>query len=534
MIAAFNSFKRWFSASEIMDRVRNVLCGLAFVAAAALSATPYTLSDVRSTCGIAAGEKIEARDIEIRCGLSFDQIKELFKSDSAAVTALVEVSKKLGFKEQAIKGFLETIKREQVPDEKLAETFATIARDYLSLVNERQAITTGGAEAQELLKQADAAIDAGQIGEAKAHLNKVIALREEQRKKREALREELDKADLEDAAVISRSAKASLTQLEYLTAAKLFEQAAGKVPAAHWQERGNYLLQAANALQTLGDQKGDNEALKQAITAYRRTLSEYIRTHVPLDWAMTQTNLGNALRTVGERESGTARLEEAVTAYRLALEEQTRERVPLDWAMTQSNLGKALRRLGERESGTARLEEAVTAYRLALEEQTRERVPLRCAVTQNNLGLALQRLGESGAAGLEEAVVAYRAALEEYTRERTPLDWAATQNDLGTALSRLGERESGTAKLEEAVTAYRLALEEQTRQRVPLDWAMTQANLGLALGIIGERKRSRDFLVEAKKAVELSEAVYIEVGQTQYANDCAKLRRQIDAVLAEM
>ena len=54
---------------------------------------------------------------------------------------------------------------------------------------------------------------------------------------------------------------------------------------------------------------------------------------------MTQNNLGNALRTLGERESGMARLEEAVAAYREALEECTRERVPLDWAMTQNNLG---------------------------------------------------------------------------------------------------------------------------------------------------------------------------------------------------
>ena len=42
--------------------------------------------------------------------------------------------------------------------------------------------------------------------------------------------------------------------------------------------------------------------------------------------------------------------------------------MPLDWAMTQMNLGSALSMLGERESGTGRLEEAVTAYHAALEE----------------------------------------------------------------------------------------------------------------------------------------------------------------------
>ena len=81
------------------------------------------------------------------------------------------------------------------------------------------------------------------------------------------------------------------------------------------------------------------------------------------------------MRSLGERESGTARLEEAVAAYREALQEWTRERVPLDWAMTQNNLGLALQRLGERESGTARLEAAVATYRDALTERTREAAP---------------------------------------------------------------------------------------------------------------------------------------------------------------
>ena len=52
--------------------------------------------------------------------------------------------------------------------------------------------------------------------------------------------------------------------------------------------------------------------------------------------------LGNALQTLGERESGTVRLEAAVDAHRATLQECTRERVPLDWAMTQNNLGNAL------------------------------------------------------------------------------------------------------------------------------------------------------------------------------------------------
>jgi hypothetical protein len=69
---------------------------------------------------------------------------------------------------------------------------------------------------------------------------------------------------------------------------------------------------------------------------------------------------------LGERESGTAHLTEAVAAYHAALEERTRDRVPLDWAMTQNNLGTALETLGERESGTAHLTEAAAAWEACL------------------------------------------------------------------------------------------------------------------------------------------------------------------------
>jgi tetratricopeptide (TPR) repeat protein len=86
------------------------------------------------------------------------------------------------------------------------------------------------------------------------------------------------------------------------------------------------------------------------------------RDRVPLDWAMTQNNLGTALRALGQRESETSQLKEAVAAYRAALEERRRDRVPLQWATTQNNLGNALQALGQRESGTARLQEAIRSW----------------------------------------------------------------------------------------------------------------------------------------------------------------------------
>ncbi|WP_416881550.1 tetratricopeptide repeat protein [Marivita sp.] len=294
-------------------------------------------------------------------------------------------------------------------------------------------------------------------------------------------------------------------------------------------ERGASFVWHGIGQQTLGERESGNTRLEEAVAAYRAALEEYTRERVPLDWAMTQNNLGGALRILGFRESGTARLEEALAAYRAALEEYTRERVPLDWAMTQNNLGLALFNLGERESGTARLEEAVKAYRAALEEYRLELSPRNWAVVQNNLGNALRALGEreSGTAWLEEAVAAFRAALEERTRERVPLDWAMTQNNLGNALQTLGGRESGTTRLEEAVAAYRAALEEYTRDRVPFQWAMTIENLGLVYEAFFDETGERARLEEAVALVRAAREVWDEAGASYYIE-------KSDWILADM
>jgi len=150
--------------------------------------------------------------------------------------------------------------------------------------------------------------------------------------------------------------------LRYVDAAEQFKQAAALVPPGHPDETADDLHRQADALYQQGQERGENAALKQSIEIWHLVLEQRPRDRVPLDWAMTQNNLGNVLLALGTRESGTARLEEAVAAYRAPLEERTRDRVPLDWAGTQNNLGIGLEALGEWESGTAHLEEAIAAW----------------------------------------------------------------------------------------------------------------------------------------------------------------------------
>jgi hypothetical protein len=70
------------------------------------------------------------------------------------------------------------------------------------------------------------------------------------------------------------------------------------VPVA---EGGSLRYALGLALTVIGEQSGDNTALEDAIVAHRESLKERPRDRVPLDWAMTQNNLGAALQTLGER-----------------------------------------------------------------------------------------------------------------------------------------------------------------------------------------------------------------------------------------
>jgi tetratricopeptide (TPR) repeat protein len=451
-----------------------------------------------------------------------DAMREVLREQSGAQVQVGKLSSTLQTTREAVIGFFRILEREDVPLERLPETLAEIAERHRVALRRLRVLDIDDPEVQSQVTEARDAVAVGAYDRADAlfaaaETAELQGLREAEALARGAI-EAADRRRRGVAAARSKRGEIALIEMDYLEAAGHFEMAAGLVPASDYDLRGNYLHAQANALYERGARMGDNGSLRSAVTIYRAALEEYARERVPLDWAMTQNNLGNALRTLGEREAGMARLEEAVAAYRAALEEYTRERVPLHWALTQNNLGNALRTLGEGEAGTARLEEAVAAYRAALEEGTRERVPLAWAMTQNNLGVALWTLGgrETGTAWLEEAVAAYRAALEERTRERVPLDWAATQNNLGVALWTLGEREAGTARLEEAVAAYRAALEEYTRERVPLDWAMTQNNLGTVLWALGQRGSDLGMLHAARAAMAAAREMYRAAGHDAY------------------
>lgn len=300
-------------------------------------------------------------------GLSAEQIQAIIEPLLAAnkdqAARIEKLSRQLGISEAAVSGFFGTLGEREVPPERWAEVLAQIAQHHLNLLNRLNPLPTDDATIRQKRLAAREAVASGDPQRAEVLLKECeqLDLDASQRATKDA------KARLRRATE-TRAARGELamTQTDYRAAAVHFGRAAELADGLEADRQNRFLHERAHALYMQGTERGDNAALGEAIDAWRDLLNRQPHDRVPLEWAMTQNNVGNALLRLGERESGTAKLVEAVTAYRKALTEYTRDRGPLDWALTKNNLGIALERLSERESGTAKLEEAVAAYREAL------------------------------------------------------------------------------------------------------------------------------------------------------------------------
>jgi tetratricopeptide (TPR) repeat protein len=147
----------------------------------------------------------------------------------------------------------------------------------------------------------------------------------------------------------SRGARGDVAMLRiaYREAADHYASAAhilGPDPTSSWR----WLRKQGAALERLGEEFGDNNALGSAIELYTRCLEIVHRDQATLDWAETKMALGNALTILGGRESATTSVEQAVAVYREALAALTEPTMRQRWAGAQNNLGNALVTLGER------------------------------------------------------------------------------------------------------------------------------------------------------------------------------------------
>ncbi|QSJ15565.1 tetratricopeptide repeat protein [Nostoc sp. UHCC 0702] len=107
-------------------------------------------------------------------------------------------------------------------------------------------------------------------------------------------------------------------------------------------------------------------------------------------------------------------MEIAITGYEVALTVYTREALPIDWAMTQNNLGLAYcsRIKGDRAKN---IENAIAAYTAALTVRTKEALPENHAETLFGLGRTYQDTNKFNLAynTFESAIVTIESLREE-------------------------------------------------------------------------------------------------------------------------
>lgn len=236
--------------------------------------------------------------------------------------------------------------------------------------------------------------------------------------------------------------------------------------------------------------------LNEAILAYREGLDLYAAS-APTKAAAIQNNLGNAysaLSEVREMREKEANLELAIAAYEEALKVRTLADFPVDYAMTQNNLGYAYGILSLVREKEANLKLAIRACEEALKVYTLAAFPVQCATTQNNLGNAYRALSKvrdkesnlelaiaAKESNLKLAIAAYEEALTVRTLAAFPVQYAATQNSLGNAYGNLAEVGDKESNLKLAIAAYQEALKIYTEKDFPDIHNLVKANLEKAL-----------------------------------------------------
>jgi tetratricopeptide (TPR) repeat protein len=234
-----------------------------------------------------------------------DPLEKLSQAQNDSI-ALLE--RELGANKEQVFGFFRIIGEAAIAPEAIPTRLYEVAERYKALLGQATAEPGDDPEMALLRAELRTALEKPDLERADALFGELLAAEERN----------LERRALQNAATWAQRGELALTRLRYNEAAAHFASAAARLPAAHDSNRINYLSNQAQALYLQGAEFGDNAALRAAVQLLQTLLDLCLRRDKPLDWAMTQNNLGNALSTLGRRESGTARLEEAVTAYRAA------------------------------------------------------------------------------------------------------------------------------------------------------------------------------------------------------------------------
>jgi len=165
------------------------------------------------------------------------------------------------------------------------------------------------------------------------------------------------------------------------------------------------------------------------------------QTDFPMDWAMTQNNLGLAYsdRIRGDKAQN---LEASIAAFQQALQVYTRETFPEEWAEVQHNIGKLLVHQGKWYDGLDHLEQALAFYRQTEDLEFRADIIYQIARTHHLMS------------NLDKARIHYRDALRIYQHINNPGGIATCKTALGRLMISIGYIDDALQELNQAREIY--------------------------------------------------------------------------------
>ena len=419
-------------------------------------------------------------------------------------------------------------------DRLLAEQTARVK----SMLAERDALKNADPEIARLATLSDQAIREGALNSAITILGDAKARVKELGQTVDRAEEDLRRKRIEFAVVYGRSAEAHALTFDFSGAADDFALAFEQVEKWDDHLAWTYRRGETEALITLGNFRGDKQALARAIgtgediVAISRDLS-------PDEQATSRLMLGNALQAMGERDSGTDHLDRSVQTYREALENASvADAQPAMRAKLQNNLANTLATLGRRKGDKVIMLEAVDAYRAAIDRFLENQMPREWGLAHSNLGKALLEIGEMepGVERFMEAGRAFETALTVIPQDSQPVAWATIWNNMGNAYFNLGDRSpdrfSAAGRFLLSVASYQKALLGWSREKVPAQWAVAQGNLANAYRALAftapDTKMALGYYTEAEKAQRAAlEELTRERGPLQWAITTMNLGRTL-------
>ena len=446
-------------------------------------------------------------------------------------------------------GVLAALGETEMPQDvaSLDKTLKSQAARLRTILDERKALAVDDPDLKRLVAAADTAISEGAIKAARSFLDQAKESVENSRDTIEAVEAQARAKRIANAAILVKSAEAAEIDFDFDAAVEDYASAFDWVKQADIVLASKYKTYEADALQSIGNYRGDNEATTRAIAAYEMARSLTGKDVNARQWAKASNNLANVYLRLGERNLETAPLEKAIGLYREVLS------VPggtgSERATMLSNLGIALHTLAQRNNDGAMYADAERAFAEALEhrdkatdakgwaldnlnaanldisladrngEPTRFKTAedkiiealklldpaidrVEWAQAKNNLAIAQRAQGttQRDVAKVRTALKTYEEILPVFDRKTFPIDWGTTNGNIAIAHTSIGALEVNLGEFEKAVEYYRLAFEEVTRQRAPVFWARLKNSYGMTLQVIGMMKSDTGLLEQAADA----------------------------------